>query len=226
MAVCPHCGSETDAGSGGMARCPECGTRWFVRALRDDPYRRPPQPEVGTALLEVSDAVVIEERANRAERRRLPPPMPTRPETPRRQPLDRRLKGIAIVLGVLATFFVLRAPIVAALPQLKGLPAEVDLLEFRNVRSETIYRGGLATLFIEGEVASKASGYVDLPAIRVTLKSDAGEPVTSWLVEPSVTGLGPSGAIGFRSALASPPAGATQVTLALARRGGQPLLPY
>jgi hypothetical protein len=225
MTVCPQCGSETDAGSGGVARCLACGTRWFVRDFRDDPYRRVHRPEIGRALIEVSEAVVIEERSGRGERR-LPPPMFAGTAKPPRQLIGRRLKGITIVLGVLAAFFVLRAPIVAALPELRGLPAEAGLLEFRNVRSETVLRGGFATLFIEGEVVNKAAGYVDLPAIRVTLKSNAGEPVTSWLVEPSVIGLGPSGAIGFRSALAAPPDGATQVTLALARRGEQPQLPY
>jgi hypothetical protein len=44
--------------------------------------------------------------------------------------------------------------------------------------------------------------------------------VSSWLVEPSVTGLAPGRSIGFRSAMASPPPDAAQVTLDLAARAG------
>jgi hypothetical protein len=40
------------------------------------------------------------------------------------------------------------------------------------------------------------------------------------LVEPSVDGLAPGRSIGFRSAVASPPQEATQVTLDLAGRQG------
>jgi hypothetical protein len=44
--------------------------------------------------------------------------------------------------------------------------------------------------------------------------------VSSWLVEPAVAGLAAGKSIGFRSALASPPPDAAQVTLDLAARKG------
>ncbi|MCR4283468.1 MAG: DUF3426 domain-containing protein [Bauldia sp.] len=223
---CPTCRTvpsfaASDIGPDGrMVRCSHCGTRWLARSLTENPYARAALLPVAGSREEVADAVVIEEIA--PGRAKIPPPPLTRlSPARRRQPLDRRLKALGVVLGVLAALVVLRAPIVAALPELKGLPSEVDLLDFQNVRSETVHLGSASTLFIEGEIVNRSAGYVDLPAIRVTLKSGAGEAVTSWLVEPSVTGLAAGGSIGFRSALASPPFGATQVTLALARRGGQ-----
>ncbi len=80
---------------------------------------------------------------------------------------------------------------------------------------------GVSTFFVEGQIVNRSPGAVDLPAIRVTLKSPNGTTRTSWLVEPSTTGLAAGGSIGFRSALASPPEDATQVTLSLAAREAQ-----
>ena len=228
---CPSCATTpslfaSDIGpDGSMVRCARCGTRWLARTYDDDPYRRPAFLSATTALAEVSEAVVIEDGPPAFTRPRMlrpPPPLSARMSRGRRRPpVDRRLKALGLVFGVLAAFFVLRAPIVAALPQLGGLPAEVDRLEFQKVRSETVQLGGVSTLFIEGEIVNRSAQPVDLPAVRVTLRSAAGNPVTSWLVELSVPALAAGRAIGFRSALASPPPDAAGVTLNLARREGQ-----
>jgi hypothetical protein len=62
---------------------------------------------------------------------------------------------------------------------------------------------------------------VGLPAIRITLRSTGGDAVASWVVEPSATAVEAGQTVGFRSALASPPADATQVTLNLTERKAQ-----
>ena len=228
---CPHCAAiqplaELDLGpEGRMVRCERCGTRWLARTFDGRPYRQPELLQAGGPP-EISDAVVIEHIAPGTRQRALPPPPLSKlpPAWRRTEAVDRRVKALGIVFGVLVAFVVLRAPIVAALPELSAinrLPAEVDLLEFQKVRSETVHLGGISTLFIEGEIVNRAAAYVQLPAIRITLKSTAGEAVTSWLVEPSASGLAGGGAIGFRSALAAPPADATQVTLNLALREGE-----
>lgn len=202
-----------------MVRCARCGTRWLARAFIDDPYaRRALIPR--SAIAEVSDAVVIEDRPAPLRlpsvRRAAPPP--------RHKGIDGRVKVLGVLLGVVAAFVLFRAPIVAALP-LGQLPAEVGSLEFRQVRSETVHIGTNRTLFVEGEVVNRAGRRVELPAIRITLKSPGGTLVTSWLVEPTTTAIEPGRAIGFRSALADPPEGATQVTLNLAVREGPALVP-
>jgi hypothetical protein len=149
---------------------------------------------------------------------RLPPPH-HREAAPKR-PDRRALKILGTIFGAMIGIVVLRAPIVAAFPELTGLPAEVADLEFQRVRSETVHLGGLSTLFVEGEVVNRSDGAVTLPAIRITLRSPGGDAVSSWLVEPAVAGLAAGASIGFRSALASPPDDATQVTLNLAAREG------
>ena len=207
-----------------MVHCEQCGTRWLARRFDNDPYQRPGmalQPFVQQTS-EVADAVIIEHIG--AGFAKLPPHRRDA-RVPRTAPASRRaLKAIAAILGAIAFLMVFRAPIVSAFPQLasiRGLPAEVELLEFTRVRSETVHMNGVSTLFVEGEIINRAPGPVELPAIRITLKSLSGSWVTSWLVEPSAAGLAAGGSIGFRSALASPPADAMQVTLNLAQRESQ-----
>ena len=223
---CPQCASvasipESDLDpAGSMIRCDMCGTRWLARRFEDDPYARPALQRVLPAtLMEVADAIVIEHIGPGVKR--LPPPHRREPPPARQMPRDRRaLKIFGTIFGALVGMVLLRAPIVAAFPVLNGLPAEVAQLEFQRVRSETVHLGSLSTLFVEGEIVNRSGSDVSLPAIRITLRSPGGNAVTSWLVEPSVTGLAAGRSIGFRSALASPPDDATQVTLNLAAREG------
>ncbi len=151
---CPQCASlspEGDPGADGrMVRCDQCGTRWLARRFEDDPYRRPGTelqtiaPQAG----EVTDAVIIEHIG--AGVAKLPPHR--RDRVPKSASAGRRaMKVAAAFLGAVAFLVVFRAPIVAALPQLasiRGLPAEVELLEFTKVRSETVRVNGVSTFFV------------------------------------------------------------------------------
>ena len=219
---CPQCASATPLSEaelgpeGRMAQCTTCGTRWLARVLDDDPYKMPAlQPFVPSS--DISDAVVIEHVGPGFAR--LPPPHRRELKAPFLSGRMRfALKVTGTVFGALVAIIVLRAPIVAALPGM--LPEAVESLEFQRVRSETVSLRGLSTFFVEGEIINRSASEVPLPAIRVTLRSGDGDPVTSWLVEPAVAGLAAGGSIGFRSALASPPPDAAQVTLNLAAREG------
>lgn len=216
--LCPSCAArqpieDSAIGQGRMLHCGWCGTRWIARPFTENPYRR-----IAFEAEEVSDAIVIEHispgrapHAGPVRRERRPPPFP----------VDRRwLKGVAIALTVVAAFFALRVPLVAALPQ-KGLPAEVEQLAFQRVHSETLVRNGVTTLVVEGELVNNSATDVAVPAIRVSLRSTAGAEVYSWLVEPEKAGLAPGRSIGFRSAVSAPPVDASKVTLKLAARQNQ-----
>ena len=216
---CPSCRLEhplsaADAGSRGrIVRCDACHTRWLAR-----PYEGLlPLAEDRVA---VSDAVIVEDSAPLRRRPTAPPPIAGLPPRWRRAPVDRRLKALGVLLGVVAALVVLRAPIVSAFPEMQRLPVEVGLLEFRKVRSETVSMRGVSTLFVEGEIVNRAAGHVELPAIEITLKSSDGAPVSSWLVELAADSLAAGRSIAFRSALVSPPPDAAQVTLNLAERQG------
>lgn len=223
---CPQCRtvpslSAAEIGhDGAMVRCARCGTRWLARTFADDPYAGGALIPISTAMTDVSDAVVLEDRPVRF---RSPQPRSHARPAPKRG-IDGRLKLLGLALGVVAGLLLFRAPIVSALP-LGYLPAEAASLEFRQVRSETVHIGSNRTLFVEGEVVNRSGSRVDLPAIRITLKSPSGALVRSWLVEPTTTAVEAGRTVGFRSALADPPEGVTQVTLNLAVREGPALVP-
>jgi predicted Zn finger-like uncharacterized protein len=216
---CPQCATivplADDVGAEGtMVRCAACGTRWLARTFAGDPYGRQLQR---MERADIEDALVIEhvgpgfERA--APRKSLPVAVAAA------KPAGRKwwrigAAAVAVLIGLIA----LRSPIVAAFAG--GLPAEVTGLEFTSIHSETLHRKGTSTLVVEGQIVNRSANDVALPAIRITLRSPAGDPVSSWLVEPAVAGLAPGRSIGFRSALASPPPDAAQVTLDLAARKG------
>jgi predicted Zn finger-like uncharacterized protein len=214
---CPRCTSEQpfSAGSldprGEMVRCAVCGTRWLARPFEG-------LLPLADSKDTIAEAVVIDEEG---------PPFPQRqrrPSVARQLPLwrgsltDRRLKALGIIFGVVAAFFVLRAPIVAALPETTGLPTGVGLLEFQRVHSETVRFGAVNTLYIQGEVVNRSPQHVALPAVEITLRSPSGAAITSWRVQLATDSLGAGRSIGFRSALAEPPPEATQVTLNLTER--------
>jgi len=69
---------------------------------------------------------------------------------------------------------------------------------------------------VEGEVVNTGTAPLDLPQLRIVLKSSDGKDVIAWLLDPAVHRLSPGQSIGFRSARAAPPASATQVALSLA----------
>ncbi len=218
--LCPSCAarqpiSEDAVGAGRMLSCEWCGTRWIARPYTENPFRR---IAAAAGPEDISDAIVIEDIApgrghhpgSGKSRRALPP-----------FPVDRRwLKGLGIALTAVAAVFALRVPLVAALPQ-KGLSAEVQQLAFQRVHSETLVKNGVKTLVVEGELINNSDADVAVPAIRVSLRSPAGAEVYSWLVEPTKAGLAPGDSFGFRSAVSTPPADATQVTLKLAERENQ-----
>lgn len=191
-----------------MVCCAVCGTRWLARPFEG-------LLPLAERHAMVADAVVIEEQEPTRPPRRPPP----NPSSSRRGLLvDRRLKALGVVFGVIAAFIVLRAPIVAALPEATRLPDGAGMLEFQKVRSETVRLGAVSTLFIQGEVVNRSPEHVTLPAVEITLRSPSGEPIASWQVELAADSLGAGRSIGFRSTLTAPPADAAQVTLNLAER--------
>jgi hypothetical protein len=222
---CPQCFSaapvaERDIGPAGcMICCAACGTHWLARRFAEDPFDRGGFDHIGDDREPLEDAVVIEHVGPAFARRPTGSRDDARPALP---PIDTDLlKRIALVAAAFIGVLALGAPLVAALPNLPGmLPRDSDALQFAAVRSQTVELRGNSTLLVEGTLVNTSAADVALPAIRVTLRSSDGAPVRSWLVEPAVAGLAPGRSIGFRSAVASPPVEATQVSLDLAGRQG------
>ena len=236
MAInCPKCKSRTplsaeEAGPAGrFVSCPRCGTTWLARHFEANPH-------YGRASLPAPQQPLIIEGELAAPAR----PEPTRPEPPRAtapHPLRatatgfrpvpprpaRHVGGIgatglagAAMLGAALVAVVLLTPAVSALPWLGGSAAGPVAL--RAVESRTLTLRGSDALLVEGQLYNSGTSEAEVPGVRIALCSADAE-VYSWVVEPSRLKVGPGGAIGFRSALADPPAGIDRISVTLAARG-------
>ena len=122
----------------------------------------------------------------------------------------------ALILLLLA--IVLLTPAVSALPRLAGFGAGQGDVALEGVSSKTVTLRGTEAILIEGQIVNRSGEELDVPAIRIALKEQGAE-VYSWLMEPTVERVAAGGSVGFRSAMASPRPGASQVALTLAERG-------
>lgn len=217
---CPSCQSAVAlegnlSAAGRMVACQACGTRWLARPFQDNPFSRmKPFPSPPRAA-DISDAIVIAEEPASVRGPTRRPKFDTVVAAP---PRPSRLAWIAGGVTGIGAMAVLGGVMLAnALP---GAPVAVAAakLDFQKIRTETVDLRGVPTLLVEGEIVNRSGADISVPAIQVTLKTPEGQSVRTWLVEPAITGLAPGKTAGFRSALASPPAHATQVTLNLADR--------
>jgi hypothetical protein len=68
---------------------------------------------------------------------------------------------------------------------------------------------------VEGTLVNTLARAVQVPTLRITLKASDGKDVATWMVQPATSRLAAGQSMGFKSARASPPDSATQVTLSL-----------
>jgi hypothetical protein len=111
-------------------------------------------------------------------------------------------------------FVMLRAPLVAAFPQLNtaiGIPG----VEFRGIKSETVRSGDGRALIVEGTIVNTLTIPVELPLVRIALKGADGLDVSNWVLQPAAR-LAAGQSVGFRSARAAPAQAASQVTVSFA----------
>jgi predicted Zn finger-like uncharacterized protein len=122
----------------------------------------------------------------------------------------------ALILMLIAV--VLLTPAVSALPRLAGFASEEGSVALEAVSSKTVTLRGTEAILVEGNIVNRSDVDLDVPAIRIALKEDGSE-VYSWLMEPTVQRVRAGETVGFRSAMASPRPGASQIALSLAARG-------
>jgi len=134
--------------------------------------------------------------------------------------------GIAVfaaALAMLAGAVFLRAPIVAAVPnlaslyQLVGLPINLRGLEFKGVVATRDIENGNPVLIVQGQIANVAGKELSLPAVRIALRN-SGHEVYAWLVDASRSKLSPGETLPFKARLASPPANAEDLTVRFSDR--------
>ena len=220
MAIsCPNCGTAANVNgdarrAGRLVRCRKCGTAWFARSVEDDPYARRDTAIAGD-MDGVSDAVVIDDAVPRLRlgRQRLRPRRSS-DRCSRRSP-QACPSASSVIATILAVGFVmLRAPLVAAFPQLNSA-ARTAGVEFRGITSETVKVGGGRTLIVQGQIVNTLATTVELPLVKIAIKGGDGSDLSTWVLQPAAR-LAPGQSIGFRSARASPPQNASEVTVSFA----------
>jgi predicted Zn finger-like uncharacterized protein len=230
--------------SGGrMARCGRCGTAWLARLHSNDQYgtasgesaalpaiRRSGRPRFEQVVEHVG-ASFAPKTPSAKPRKPARPAQPAKPpkfaKTPRpkfdwlRLLAARRAvqmwsaSAAALVLVVLVTLLTVNSSLFGG--SAHGEMKQFAGLEIRLVRGalEPMRNGHM--LAVEGAITNRTNGEIDVPAVRVSLRSGGSERY-SWLVEPSTTRLDAGGTVVFRSVLAAPPAGVDEVAFRLTER--------
>ena len=240
MAInCPRCEtrtlfSESELGSTGrLVQCPRCGTTWLARHFDVDVYgpaaRREPPPAARQPTIIEGKVVTAKAPPARPARQSVRPTamrgeraMPRDGTAPRGRAFGRygfAAGATMLVLTLIAV--VLLTPAVSALPWLGGVLGAEDGIALRAVQSRTLTLRGSAAILVEGELFNSSDREIEVPAVRISLRSDEAE-LYSWTVEPSRKRVAAGATIGFRSALADPPSGADQIALSLAPRTAAP----
>ena len=223
---CPKCRtpsllSASEVGKvGRLVRCPACETTWLARHFDDDSYggRRSPAPEpmVRREPLIIDAEVIPRMRFTTAS----PGATGIGAGIAATVALASRYRvavgATALILMLVAV--ILLTPALSPLPRLSAMLSGMEGVALQGVSSRTVKLRGTDAILVEGEIVNRTDREMDVPAVRIALKQDGSE-VYSWLLEPTVLRVAAGDTVGFRSAMASPRPGATQVALSLAGRG-------
>jgi predicted Zn finger-like uncharacterized protein len=230
---------------GRMVRCARCGTAWLARFHSNDQYgtagaKSSPLPAVRRSGRPRFEQVVEHIGASFSPKT---PPASAKPRRPARStgPVKppkfaksarpafdwlRLVTGRRAFQRWSATVAALVLVALVAVLTFKSSPGggapHHEMKQFAGLEIKLL-RGALERvrnghmLAVEGEITNRTNGEIDVPAVRVSLRSDGAERY-SWLVEPSTTRLDAGGAVVFRSVLAAPPAGVDEVAFRLTER--------
>jgi len=132
----------------------------------------------------------------------------------------RRIGGVALFVGsiLICALLVLnrasivrQAPDLASLYQLAGLEVNLRGLEFRDLRTFSEINEGERVLVVEGTIRNVLEAANRVPAVRLTIRGTDLQDIYAWTVEPRTASLNPLDETRFRTILANPPEGATDI---------------
>lgn len=233
LVSCPSCQSEyrvddAQALDGRTMRCARCRAQWMTepRAAPVAMIEPRPAPIMGIEDAAPLDAIDVADtfdggpnapapvRRKRkpvfAWRRSRPAPRASRgPKAPLARPVSIFAAAGCAALGLLVGE---RVTVVKATPSLASLYATIGLdtnvrgLAIRDVRSSEEIDEGVPLLLVTGSVSNVSAGAVDVPRLRIAVRSSDGRDVYAWTTVVGRATLGPGEAVPFRARLASPPA--------------------
>ena len=129
--------------------------------------------------------------------------------------LTQRLLNLPLLILLLSAVLVgalnWRAGVVRHFPQSAslfaaiGLPVNLRGLYFENVRSTAEVHDGVTVLVVEGTIVNLTTRTLEVPRLRLSLRSGAGHEVYAWTALPPKGTLSSGNGLPFRARLASPP---------------------
>jgi hypothetical protein len=216
-------------------RCVGCGEEWVISsgAVVDEPPLvegqravGPPPPAVGRGM--ASRVAVGSPRAESAWRGDCEAsPEPTGAADSRRSGKGARatLAALTIVASAMAAVAA-RAAIVRAVPTTAplfaavGLPVNLLGLALDNVHSSLFDLGDRKILVVEGAIVNLRDAATPAPDLRIALRGADKHEIYSWTAPAPRSRLGPDEQVGFRTRLAAPPDGVTDVMVRFAAGDG------
>lgn len=105
------------------------------------------------------------------------------------------------------------APQLASLYASVGLPVNLRGLEFTDVKVTRETHDGVAVLVVEGSIVNAVSRPVEVPRLRLAMRSEKGSEIYAWTAMPTKEALAPGETLAFRSRLAQPPGDGRDVTV-------------
>lgn len=120
--------------------------------------------------------------------------------------------------GLLAAFthkeeIVSLAPSTARLYALAGIDVNIRGLAFENLQFSQETENGVPVLAVSGDIVNVAGTSVAVPAIRLSLGGSNTPELYSWVIEPTLSALGPGETLPFTARLAAPPREAATVSV-------------
>ncbi|MDD7909478.1 zinc-ribbon domain-containing protein [Pseudovibrio exalbescens] len=109
-------------------------------------------------------------------------------------------------------------PDLAGLYQMVGLTVNLRGLEFRDLRTFREVQDGVTVLVVEGSIENITNRRVEIPAVRLSLRSHDFSELYAWTVEPRLMTLDPATKTRFRTRLAQPPDRAADIQMRFVER--------
>ncbi|QDG75300.1 zinc-ribbon domain-containing protein [Labrenzia sp. PHM005] len=140
----------------------------------------------------------------------------------------RRIGGVALfgsavaltaLLVLMRDTLVKQSPDLASLYQMVGMEVNLRGLEFRNLRTFMEVEDGKRVLVVEGSIRNLQEETNSVPAVRLSIRSADLQEVYAWTVEPRTQKLNGLDETRFRTILADPPTGASDIQVRFVDRG-------
>lgn len=162
------------------------------------------------------------------------PPEPMLPQETvmrQQQPQGARARGmVGLMLGLgalslfLVVFFSVPREIVAMIPQTlpvyEALGMQVNTVGFKIVANKFRERAnGIPIVVIKGELLNETDSEQAVPRVKITVRDRNKRELYHWIVRADQDNVGPRGKATFSARLESPPAGAADVEVRVAREG-------